>query len=85
MAARRGGVGVEPTEKLVQLVGTSFIPFSCNPTSPLEAGDFSHPTPYDPDVVVLQFVLQFSPVVVLALPDAALKLPLYSFEFCSVP
>ena len=33
-----------------------------------EAGDLSHPTPYVPAVVVLQFVLQFPPVVVLTLP-----------------
>ena len=80
-----GGVGGLELN-LLKTVFSSFARRSfpaAPPPSPLEAGDLLHPTPDVPGVVVLQFVLQFSSEVVLALPDAALELPLYPFEFCS--
>ena len=65
-----GGAGVEPVEKQVKLVRMLFILLSCPSVFPLEAGDLSHPPPYIPGVIVFQFGFQFSPVVVLTLPDA---------------
>ena len=65
-----GGAGVEPVKEQVKLVCTLFVPLSCSFTSPLEAGDLSHPPPYIPGVIALQFGFQFPPVVFLTLPDA---------------
>ena len=62
-----------------------FISLSCSCSVSLEAGYISLLTPYVPGVVVLQFVFQFSPVVVLTLPDAKFYISLNLFELQSVP
>lgn len=68
---RDGGAGVKPVERPVELVCSLLVTLSCSSIFPLEAGNLSHPTP--PCVIVLQFVPQFSPVLVLTVPDAVLS------------
>ena len=79
-AAGVAGDGVKPVEKLVELICSFFNTLSCSSTIPLEVGYLPHPTPYVPAYVLLQF----SPVVVLTLPNAMFYFSLNKLELCLV-
>ena len=53
-------------------------------TSLLEPSDGSHATPHIPHVVLLEFILQLSPIIVFSLSDFKFEYPLYSPHLITV-